>query len=305
MRAVSGERPLATASSLVPMSMFERPGGHAGVTMPLEPEEIQGHQFRAAFLGYDIKHVHHFMARVARDFQLLLDAVTQVTASGKHAGLLNSVGAPVLARATEEAESILASVRKDAEKTKEEARAQARRIREQAGQEAAAIKEEAQERAAELLEEAHALLTRAQRDIESLKASQHEEVNRIRRDALQETEAIVAAARDRAASLLQEAELYARGIMTDAQRDYDEQFQRTARRLAEMEVFQQALAVNVFDSEELLRVLGRRLTAIKKLKPSTREALEQAVESVPVAQETEGDGLPNEPREHRDAPASS
>lgn len=256
--------------------------------MPLEPADIQRQRFRATFRGYDVEAVNHFLAQVARDFQFLLEAVSQATALAKDDPLLNSARGDILARVQEYAHFLLARVRKDAENTKEEARAEAAQIREQAAMEAAAIKEEAQERAAELLEKAHALLTRAQRVNESLKASQHEEVNRIRSEALQECEAIVAAARDRAASLLEAAELHARGIMTEAQRDYDERFQRIARRLAEMEVFQQALAASLIDSEELLSVLGRRLTAIKNVEPSAaREALEQALESVSVDQKSE------------------
>lgn len=242
--------------------------------MPLEPEEIQDHQFRAAFRGYDVEEVNHFLARVAGDFQLLLAASKQATALAKDDPVLSSAGNDVLASAKKCADSLLARVRRDAEKTKEEARAEASRIREQAALEAAATMEEAQESAAKLLDEAHALIAHAKWEIESLNASTREEVDQMRSDALLTSEAIVAAARDSAATLLEEAALGAHNIIMEAQHDYDERFQRIARQLGQMEVFQQSVAARVADFEELLKCARAMIHDIKNVEsPTAGDAL--------------------------------
>jgi DivIVA domain-containing protein len=117
-------------------SMFDI--GRAGGTMPLEPEDIQSQRFRATLRGYDVEAVNHFLAQVARDYQLVLDAATEWTASARDEPFIDSGGN--LSAVKERANFLLAGARRDADKTKEEARAEARQIREQAAMEAAAIK---------------------------------------------------------------------------------------------------------------------------------------------------------------------
>jgi DivIVA domain-containing protein len=256
--------------------------------MPLRPEDIQGHRFRAAFRGYAIEEVNSFLARVARDFQLLLDSVSQATASAKDDPVLNSALGDFLARAQESAHSLLASARRDTDKRKEEARAEARQIREQAAQEAAALKEKAQERAAELLEAANALVASAQQETEASRAGQHDEVDEIRSDALQESEAIVAAARDKAGSLLEVAELYARDLITRAQRDFEERVQPIARRRAEMEAFEQTLLARASALQKSLEEYSDDDSRHQYVELSTAgDALEEGLEIAAVNQELE------------------
>jgi DivIVA domain-containing protein len=254
--------------------------------MPLEPEDIQSQRFRLSFRGYDVEAVNHFLAQVARAYQLVLDAATQLKASELTASaddpFLDSAGGDILASAKESAHSFLADVRRDADKAEEKARAAAVQIREQAVMEAAATKEEAQESAAKLLDEAHALVAHAQQESESLKASQHDELSRIRSDALQESGAIVAATQDQAVSLLEAAEVRAREIITEAQRGYDERLKEIARRLAEMEAFEQALATRATALEELLKSAPTTIHDVK-----AAEAIGEGLESVAVEQELE------------------
>jgi DivIVA domain-containing protein len=223
--------------------------------MALTAHEIQNRRFALGIRGYEKDEVESFLAQVAADYQLALDAM----ASADPYGAIGREVSDVLRYAKESAETFSRSAHEESRRIVREASEEAARIREQSAEEAAATLEQAREEAARVKAEGEVRAREAQDQAELLRRRAHEEFAGARRQAEEEAAATLEGAGEKAVALVREAESHARELRESAEAKYHQRLGEATQRHAQLRAQEQELNDRVVEVAKTLQRLLAQL----------------------------------------------
>jgi DivIVA domain-containing protein len=210
--------------------------------------EIRSRTFSIRPRGYKREAVESFLARVAADYQLALDAFSEFLQSEYYSARLNTLRHEV----EETAKREIGEAEEEARNVTRDGVEAASRIREQGAHEALAITDSASEAAETLLNEAALLRRAAETEARNVWKRTHREVARTHAEARCESEAVLHSARDRAANLLADAEREAQELLEATQREAKELLEESRSHLAALHHYERKSLVRISEMELLL-----------------------------------------------------
>jgi DivIVA domain-containing protein len=207
--------------------------------------EIRSRTFSIRTRGYQKEAVESFLARVAADYQLALDATSQFLQSHDYLQGMNTF----LQEVREKAEQEISEAAEEARKVSRHGSETASRIRERGAKEALAVTDAAAAAAQTLLAEAGLLGEAAGTEAQEVREHTHREVVEMRAEAIQESEAVLHSARNRAADLLADAERQAHELIEATQREATRLLEESKVQLAALQDYERKSIVRISEME--------------------------------------------------------
>jgi DivIVA domain-containing protein len=232
--------------------------------MPITPRDIRNNEFAVGMRGYDRDEVHSFLAKVANDYERVLDAVSSARSTQREPGH-DDFG--VLAAARAGADDIIQQGAAEAEHVRQQAADEAERVRRDAAEEATSIRQRAREKAARLLAEAE-----AEQEIAEEPPPAPGEVAQMLADAAREAATLLEEAYDQAAEQLQKAERRALEITEEAEKQCREALEEGRERLSSLQAHDRDLTVAMAEMEGLVAELQKHTISLLRGPASAESA---------------------------------
>jgi hypothetical protein len=214
------------------------------------PNHIWAGRFSTTLWGYEKQAVDSFVLRATADYQLLLDATSEMAA------LTKQDSSKVLERAREAANDLLHAAKELAKGIRHQGREESARIRADAYANARAMKNDASQIALEILNDAEIVGEQARKySHETLRRARHE-VAQIRSEAIDETQAILNASHEKANVLSAEAEHHAMEVLNEAESEYQARLDRAQQLLTALDSYERRVAARLFEMELLVERLA-------------------------------------------------
>jgi DivIVA domain-containing protein len=217
--------------------------------MAYSPAEIRGSRFPIRVRGYQTEAVESFLARLAADYQLALDATSLVTQTDHYLMGLSTF----LRELRESAENEIRDAEREARRATQQTVEKVAHIQDQADEEAVAIRDSATRAATTLLAEAELFSQSAVSEAREVRERVHLEVARMRDRATQECEAASASARELAAKLLRDAESHAQELVERTQKEAERLHNDTMRQLAALQSYERGSTERIHHMQTLLK----------------------------------------------------
>jgi DivIVA domain-containing protein len=219
--------------------------------MVYTPAEIHGNRFPIRIRGYRTEAVESFLARLAADYQLLLDATSELTETDYHLKGLRALFEEV----SESAEKEISAAEREARRLTQQTLETVARIHEQAAEEALAIKASAIQEAETLLTAAELLGRSAKIEAREVRECSDREVAQAHDRVTEERETVLGSARERAANILRDAERYAQELMRKTQQEVERLYKDSTLQLAALQSYEVKSTLRFAEMRTLLERL--------------------------------------------------